>query len=101
MNAAKQSSKPALKKELALFLVLFLFGILALPGIIYAIGSAMFGAYGGSGFSAFYGAVHADLRIGDLAVWFLVLSPYLVVQLLRLSVRTFRALGKNQPQIES
>ena len=101
MASSTQNGKSGLTREMAIFLVLFLFGILALPALIYVIGSAMFGAYGGTGFSAFYGAFHSDLRNADIAVWFLVLSPYIVIQLLRFSIRAFRALGKSQPQVES
>jgi hypothetical protein len=75
--------KPNVKKELLLFLYLFLAGIFLLPIAVYLIGYALFGEYGGTGFSAFYGSLHYSLRSGEPAVWFLVLSPYLVWQLAR------------------
>jgi hypothetical protein len=56
----------------------------------------MFGEYGGTGFSAFYGQLHSELRSGDYSVWFLVLSPYLVWQILRLTVKIFRRAGNPQ-----
>lgn len=65
------------------FLYLFLAGIAALPIVIYAIGSLLFGDYGGSGFSAFYGSLHRGLRSGEMPGWFLVLAPYIVWQLVR------------------
>lgn len=77
-------------KELLLFLSLLIVGLVILPGAIYFVGSAIFGAYGGTGFSAFYGMLHSELRAGEPAVWFLVLSPYILWQLLRLTFHAFR-----------
>ena len=79
-----------LKKESLLFLYLFLAGILLLPIAVYLIGYALFGEYSGTGFSAFYGSLHSSLRSGELAVWFLVLSPYLIFQLIRGTIYTLR-----------
>ena len=85
---------PRLKKESLLFLYLFLAGILLLPIAIYFIGFTLFGEYSGTGFSAFYGSLHSSLRSGELAVWFLVLSPYLILQLIRGAVFTLRQLDR-------
>lgn len=82
--------KPVFRKESVLFLYLFLAGILLLPIAIYFVGNALFGDYGGSGFSAFYGSLHGALRSGELAVWFLVLSPYLILQLCRVTIFVLR-----------
>jgi len=76
-------------REIALFLGLLLLGMLVLPMAIYFVGDAVFGDYGGAGFQDFYGEVHAAIRAGDGVVWFLILSPYLVCQILRFSVRFF------------
>ena len=88
--------KTTAKKESALFLVLLLVGVLFLPIAIYWVGGEVFGDYGSSGFSAFFGAVHRDLRDGQLVVWFLVLSPYLVWQLTRLTRWGFKR-AQRQP----
>jgi hypothetical protein len=82
--------KTRLQSELALFLILLLVGLLLLPISIYLVGNAIFGDYSGSGFAAFYQSVHDGLRRGDSAIWFLVLSPYLGWQVLRLTVVGFR-----------
>jgi hypothetical protein len=87
--------KPILRKESLLFLYSFLVGILLLPIVIYFIGYGLFGEYSGSGFSAFYGNLHGSLRSGELAVWFLVLSPYLILQLIRSTVYTLRQVGRS------
>jgi len=93
MSDAIESWKQIAKKESVLLLWLLLAGIFILPGAIYLIGRAMFGEYGGTGFSAFYGLLHSELRAGEYSVWFLVLSPYLVWQVLRLTLRNFRRAG--------
>lgn len=93
MSDATVSRKTSARKESVLLLWLLLVGIFILPGVIYLIGRSMFGEYGGTGFSAFYGLLHSQLRSGEYSVWFLVLSPYLVWQILRLTFRVFRWAG--------
>lgn len=82
--------KKRIERELALFLLLLLAGLLLLPISVYLVGDAIFDGYAGAGFSGFYAALHQALRDGDAAVWFLVLSPYLVWQTLRLTLFLFR-----------
>ena len=81
--------KAVARRELINFLYLFLTGIVLLPLSIYVVGHLIFGEYGGTGFSAFYGALHSALRSGDPAVWFLVLAPYLIWQTLRLTILVY------------
>lgn len=81
-------------RELALFLTLFFAGLVALPILIYIVGHTLFGEYSGTGFSDFYQVLHGELRAGKPVVWFLMLSPYLVWQLLRLTAYGFRRAGK-------
>jgi uncharacterized membrane protein len=78
------------EREFALFLVLFLAGILFLPVAVYLVGTVVFDEFAGSGFTDFYADLHEELREGSLAVWFLVLSPYLIWQTLRLTFFVFR-----------
>lgn len=70
-------------------------GLLLLPAAVYLVGKSVFGEYGGSGFTEFYGTVHSELLSGNLSVWFLVLSPYLIWQLMRFTIRAFRASGRS------
>lgn len=84
------SLKKRVERELALTLLLFLTGLVLLPIAIYLVGDAVFGAYAGAGFSGFYSDLHEELRNGQAVVWFLVLSPYLGWQLLRLTFLVFR-----------
>ena len=89
---------PSLKKtairEASLFLGCLGFGLLVLPIAIYLVGNAIFSTYGGGGFLDFYADIHSDIRNGELVVWFLVLSPYLVWQTLRWTFRFFKFAGR-------
>ena len=83
-----------LKKEGALFAVLLFVGFVLLPIAIWLVGKAVFGAYGGTGYADFFGNLSGKIRGGDLVAWFLVLSPYLVWQCLRLTALGWRSVGK-------
>ena len=84
------SLKKTATKESALFLSLLFFGLLILPFAVYLVGKSVFGEYGGTGFSAFYGMLHSAIRDGEPAVLFLVFSPYVIWQLSRLTIWGFR-----------
>ena len=78
-------------REAALLLGLLLAGLVLVPIAIYWIGPHVLGEFGGHGFSDFYGSLGARIRTGELAAWFLVLSPYLAIQVLRLTLHGWRA----------
>ena len=61
-----------------------------MPIVIYWVGQNVFGAYGGQGYSDFFGNLSEKIRSGDTVAWFLVLSPYLIWQCLRLTVLAWR-----------
>lgn len=90
MPANPDALKKIATKESALFLWLLFFGLVILPLAVYRVGNAIFGDYGGSGFSAFYGTLHSAMRAGNPIALFLVLSPYVIWQLTRLTVWGFR-----------
>jgi len=94
MSDKVENLKSSVRKEALLFLWMLLAGLFILPLIVYLVGRVIFGEYGGTGFSAFYAMLHSELRAGEPGVWFLVLSPYLIWQLLRLTLRVFRATGQ-------
>ena len=73
-----------LKKEAAVFLILLLIGLVLLPICIWFVGNAVFGAYDGAGYSDFFGTLSGKIRSGNPVAWFLVLSPWIVLQCLRL-----------------
>lgn len=82
-----------LKKETAWFVILGFVGLAVLPLCIWFIGQAVFGDYESGGLIGFFGALQRELRQGEPAAWFLLLSPWLVWQLARLTLWGFRQLG--------
>lgn len=92
---SQSNSRHRLTKEAILFFVLLLAGILLVPFSTYWIGSEVLGEYGGEGFSEFIGVLGGRLLGGDLAAWFLILSPYLGLQCLRLAWHALR--GGSRP----
>ena len=79
------SLKKTALRETAVFLALLFAGLVLVPISIYWIGPHLLGEFGGYGFADFFGSLGARIRSGDAAAWFLVLSPYLAVQVLRLT----------------
>ena len=71
-------------------LACLLFGLLILPVLVFIVGQVIFGDFAGGGLGAFFTGIHGMLRNGNLVVWFLVLSPYLILQTLRLSLGLFK-----------
>jgi len=81
-------------KESLLLLWLVFFGLVLMPIAIFWIGQSLFGAYGGQGYGDFFGTLSLKIRTGDRVAWFLVLSPYLAWQCLRLTALAWRLSGK-------
>ena len=66
-------------------------GLILLPAAVFWLGSALAGDYAGDGGAwGLIGKILADAMRGSLTAWSLVLTPYLVVQFLRLSRACFR-----------
>jgi hypothetical protein len=86
--------KQRLRKEVALLSGLLFLGLVLMPIAIYAVGDAIFGDYGGRGYGDFFGTLSAKLRNGDGVAWFLVSSPYLAWQCLRLMAFGWRSARK-------
>lgn len=93
MPAKKSSIKQIALRETALFLGLLFFGLVLLPVVIYLVGGEVFGSYGGYGFGGFFGAISSKIRNGEAVAWFLVLSPYLGWQMVRLTALAWRLVG--------
>ena len=90
--------KDRLKKEAALLVILGFIGMALLPLGIWFVGQAVFGGYESGGLASFFGALQRELRQGEPAAWFLLLSPWLLWQLARLTLWGFRHLGQvSQP----
>jgi hypothetical protein len=84
-------STPGLKFELALAALLFCFGLTLLPVSIYWVGSFVVGPYADeAGIMGLLDSIWTGLGQGQPVAWALVLSPYVVVQLARLSRSLWR-----------
>ena len=74
-----------LRKELLLLALLVGFGVLALPGLVYAVGAFLLGEYRpGATVGTFYGDLYGELFAPSPWAWLLVLGPWLGIQWLRL-----------------
>lgn len=94
MSEKQSPLAKSLKKEAALFAGLLFVGLILLPICIWFVGKSVFGAYGGAGYADFFGTLSGKIRSGDVVAWFLVLSPWLAWQCLRLMAFGWRAVGK-------
>lgn len=82
-------------RELCLFLCLLFVGLVLLPVGVYLVGDQVFGTYGGQGFSDFFGEISSKIRAADGVAWFLILSPYLGWQTVRLTALMWRLAGRS------
>lgn len=64
-----------------------------MPVVIYLVGGNIFGQYAGNGLADFYRDIYGDLGDGQAVAMFLLLSPCIVWQLLRLAVHLFRRMA--------
>ncbi|MGH7122834.1 MAG: hypothetical protein ACREFI_00580 [Stellaceae bacterium] len=80
-----------IKREIAIATALFAAGLLLLPPAIYWVGRQLVGDYAGGGLLALADQIWSDLLQLEPAAWVLVLSPYVLLQLVRLIRRTWRA----------
>jgi len=89
--ATKSNSfKQIARRESALFLGLLFIGLVLMPFGIYLVGQEVFGDYSGHGYGDFFGTLSGKIRNRDAVAWFLVLSPYLAWQLVRLTALAWR-----------
>jgi hypothetical protein len=87
-----QTASHRIRNEVLVFAASLLVGLFALPVAIYAVGHALFNEFGGGDFGDFYAAVQTEIWSFAPVVWFLVLSPYLVITTLRFTFRLYRKL---------
>jgi len=86
--------RKAITREMGLLVGFLFLGLVILPVAIYVVGQAIFGDYGGGSYGHFYSELSSLIRAGDSAAWFLVLSPYLGWQTLRLVALGWRSAGR-------
>ena len=84
MSDSRNSVVRILRKEILLLAIFLLLGLVALPIAVYSVGQVIFGDYGGQGSWQFFLDLSGRVRSGEAAALFLVLSPYIGWQTLRL-----------------
>lgn len=94
MSDSRNSVIRILRKEILLLAILLLLGLVALPMAVYSVGQVIFGDYGGQGFWQFFLDLSGRVRTGEPAALFLVSSPYLGWQTLRLIGLGWRLTGR-------
>ena len=97
MDGIRKTLKQRARREAGLFVGLLFVGIVIMPIAIYSVGAAIFGDYGGEGFGDFLGTLGVKIRSGDRVAWFLVLSPYLALLVMRLMVWGWRRTAAQPP----
>lgn len=92
---SKNNTRDIVTREVALFVGLLFAGIVLMPIAIFWLGQQLLGDYGGLGYGDFFGTLSGQFRSFDPATWFLVFSPYLGWQILRLTVIGWRRASKS------
>ena len=79
------------KRELAIASGLLAIGLLLVPPAIYVVGQRLVGPYAtDSGVLALAESIWRDFLTLRPAAWILILSPYVIAQLVRLARRVWR-----------
>ena len=94
VSSPTPSTSRVARRESILLIACVLFGFTALPAAIFVVGRSIFGDYGGGYIGDFFSSLIGDVLSFDPVVWFLVLSPYVVIQGTRATVRAFRLLRR-------
>ena len=76
-------------RETVLAVGLVAFGLICLPALIYTVGQLILGEYE-SGLLGLYSSIGDALADGNGFAWFLVISPYLGISLIRIAWRLRR-----------
>lgn len=100
MSPKPSALRQKVRKEVGLLAGLVFFGFVLMPFGAFLIGQAVFGSYGGQGYTEFFGTISEKVRTGDRVAWFLIFAPYLVWQSLRLTAAAWRRLGRATPSTD-
>lgn len=99
MKDEKGTFRGTVSQELILLATLVSLALLILPLVVFLVGQTIFGDYGGAygarGLLHFYAQLLQDFLRGEPVIWFLMLSPYLVWQIVRIAAICFRR-GKQE-----
>ena len=87
-----------MRRELSIVLITISCSVILLPGLIFVVGSRIFGAYGSTGgIVSMYQATLKDFLELRLATWIIVLGPAICVALLRLTFRLTQSVETPDP----
>ena len=100
MAAQQRPLKRIAIRESSLFAGCLLAGMLLLPIGVFTVGKAVFGAYGGDGYMDFFTRLTMKVFAFDGDAWFLILSPYLALQTLRLTLLGWRKAANSQGALQ-
>lgn len=89
-DATVDSKSITWQRELSIAAGLLAFGLIVLPFAIYVVGQRLLGDYAGAGALGLAESVWADLLALEPLTWLLVVTPYVVVQVVRLVRRVWR-----------
>ncbi len=81
-------------KEVALLTGLLFLGLAIVPMAIFWVGQTVFGPYADGGYGDFTGSLVSRIVSGDPVAWFLILSPYLGWQVLRLTRFAWKSISR-------
>jgi hypothetical protein len=70
-------------RELTLTVAALLVGFLAMPALIYFVGSNALGRYEGASLGRLFRSVYGTLQSGSLASWAVLLGPYALFLMFR------------------
>lgn len=87
-----------LTNEVALLTGFLFVGLVLMPIAIYAVGQIVFGEYAGVGYWDFFGNLSGKVRNGNLVAIFLIASPYLGWQIVRLAGLAWRSVAARDEQ---
>lgn len=94
-----QTVKKRIVNELLLFAALLFFGFIVMPVLIYLVGEQVFGDFDG-GYGQFFGQLSRRVVGGNPVAWFLILSPWLGIQVLRATWHAMRVTGGKRAAAE-
>ena len=73
-------------------------GLVLMPIAIYAVGQIVFGVFAGVGYWDFFANLSRKVRDGNLVAIFLIASPYIGWQIVRLSALAWRSVAASDKQ---
>lgn len=97
-DAIPSRMRQRLTTEVALLTGFLFVGLVLMPIAIYAVGQSVFGDYAGLGYWDFFANLSGKVRDGNLVAIFLIASPYIGWQIVRLAALAWRSVAVRDKQ---